>query len=61
MDRAMLQTIEIHESQHNLAGIRTIKYILNKTDRVLIINANGVDIRRFEGKEAITIFNKMSE
>lgn len=56
-----LQIISISQEQHKLAGIEEIEYLYDHIKKTLVINADGVEIRSYEGRKATVIYNKMAE
>lgn len=56
-----LQTIIIMQSVHKLDGIDNIEYIYDREAKTLVINADGVEVRTYQGRKATSIYLRMSE
>lgn len=56
-----LQIITILQPEHKLDGIDTIEYIYDREAKTLVINADGVELRTYQGRKATSIYTRMSE
>jgi len=56
-----LQIIQIGPANHKLEGIENFEYIYDRQSKTLVINADGVELRSYNGTKATSIFLKMIE
>lgn len=56
-----MQIITINREQHKLEGIDVIEYLYDHAEKTLVINADGVELRSYQGSKATRIYNKMAE
>lgn len=59
--KSSLQIITILFPEHKLEGIEKVEYIYDRAEKTLVINADGVEIRSYQGRKATAIYTSMSE
>lgn len=59
--KSSLQIITILANEHKLEGIEMFEYIYDRAEKTLVINADGVEIRAYQGRKATAIYTSMSE